>query len=81
MQQQILWVHRNSMRAVHRYGVTGLKPLKTEFLLSNIYINSVRTSQETHYISAIKPNRLILFKETVAVYSENHMENTNTLCA
>jgi hypothetical protein len=32
------------------------------------HINSVRTSQETHYVSAIKLNRLMLFRETVAVY-------------
>jgi hypothetical protein len=29
---------------------------------------SVRTSQETHYVSATGTNRLILFGETVAVY-------------
>jgi hypothetical protein len=55
-----------------------LNPLKIEFLL--IYINPVRTSQETHHVSATKPNRLMLFRETVAVYCENHTENTNTLC-
>jgi hypothetical protein len=43
-------------------------------------MNSVRTSQETHYASATKPNRLMLFGETVAVYYENHTEHTNTLC-
>jgi hypothetical protein len=43
-----------------------LNHLKTEFLL--IYTNSVRTSQETHYVSATKPNRLMLFKEKIAVY-------------
>jgi hypothetical protein len=42
--------------------------------------NSVRTSQETHYVSATKPNRLMLFRETVAVYCEIHVEHTNTLC-
>jgi hypothetical protein len=45
-----------------------------------LYKNSVRTSQETHYVSATKPNRLILFGDTVAVYCENHTEYTNTLC-
>jgi hypothetical protein len=40
----------------------------------------VRTSQETHYVSAAKPNRLMLFRETVAVYCENHTEHTNTVC-
>jgi hypothetical protein len=46
-----------------------------------VYTNPVRTSQETHYISAAKPNRLMLFGETVAVYCENHTEHTDTLCA
>jgi hypothetical protein len=46
-----------------------------------IYNNSVHTSQETHYIYATKPNRLMLFRETVAVYCENHTEHTNTLWA
>jgi hypothetical protein len=48
-------------------------------LISIIDINLVRTSQETHYVSATKPNRLMLFRETVAVYCENHTEHTDTL--
>jgi hypothetical protein len=43
-------------------------------------INPVRTSQETHYVSITRPNRLMLFRETVAVYCENHTEHTDTLC-
>jgi hypothetical protein len=43
------------------------------------YTNPVRTSQETH-ISATDPNRLMLFRETVAVYCENHTEHTDILC-
>jgi hypothetical protein len=52
-----------------------------EFLLTNIqltlqrldffwiiYKTSVCTSQETHYLAATKPNRLMLFRETNAVY-------------
>jgi hypothetical protein len=54
-------------------------PLKSEFILNNIQ-NSVRISRETHYVTATKPNRLMLFWETVAVYCENHMEHNNTLC-
>jgi hypothetical protein len=42
--------------------------------------SSVRASQETHYVSATKPNRLILFREIIAVYCENHMEHMNALC-
>jgi hypothetical protein len=45
-----------------------------------VYKNPVRTSQETHYVSAANPNRLMLFRETVAVYCENHTEHINTLC-
>jgi hypothetical protein len=41
--------------------------------------NSVRTSQETHDISATKPNRLILFREINGVYSEMHAKHLNAL--
>jgi hypothetical protein len=44
-----------------------------------ILTNSVRTSQETHYVSAIEINPLMLFRETVAVYCENHTEHADTL--
>jgi hypothetical protein len=43
-----------------------------------IYRKSVRTSQETYYYSATKINQLILVRETVAVYCENHTE-THTM--
>jgi hypothetical protein len=42
-----------------------------------MYMNPVRTSQETHHVSTTKPNRLMLFGETVAVYCENHTEHTD----
>jgi hypothetical protein len=45
-----------------------------------VYINSVRASQETHYVSITKPNRLMLFTERIAVYCETHTEHINTLC-
>jgi hypothetical protein len=45
-----------------------------------LFKNSVRTSQETHYVSVTEPNKLMLFRETVAVYCENHTEHINTLC-
>jgi hypothetical protein len=44
---------------------------------TSLYENPVRTSQETHYVSTTKPNRLMLFSETVAVYCENQTEHTN----
>jgi hypothetical protein len=45
-----------------------------------IHNNSIHTSQETHYVSHAEPNRLMLFRETVAVYRENHTEHTDALC-
>jgi hypothetical protein len=33
-----------------------------------------------HSVTATKPNRLMLFRETVAVYCENHTEHTDALC-
>jgi protein gp37 len=36
-----------------------------------IYKNSVRTPQETYYVSATKPNRLMQFRETLAVIVRN----------
>jgi hypothetical protein len=47
---------------------------------ATIYKSSVCTSQEIHYISATKPNWLLLFRETVAVYCESHTKHINTLC-
>jgi hypothetical protein len=35
------------------------------------HVDTVRTSQETHYVSATETNRLMLIKETVAVCFEN----------
>jgi hypothetical protein len=43
------------------------------------HTDTVRTSQETHYISATEPTRLMLFGETVDVYCENHTEHTDTV--
>jgi hypothetical protein len=42
-----------------------------------VYKNSVRTSQETHYVSATETNRLMLFREIIAVYCENRTEHTD----
>jgi hypothetical protein len=42
-----------------------------------MHIKSVRISQKTHYITATKHNRLMLFTETVAVYCKNHTEHTS----
>jgi hypothetical protein len=47
---------------------------------TEIIQNSSSYHTETHYISATKPNRLMLFRERVIVYCENHAEHTNSLC-
>jgi hypothetical protein len=39
-----------------------------------------RTSQETHYISATETNRLMFYRETVAVYCENRTDHSDALC-
>jgi hypothetical protein len=44
------------------------------------YIAIQSVPHRKHYVSATKPSRLMLFRETVAVYCENHMEHTDTLC-
>jgi hypothetical protein len=41
---------------------------------------SIRTSPETQSVCITKINRLMLFRETVAVYCENHTEHIDTLC-
>jgi hypothetical protein len=46
---------------------------------TSICRHSVRTSQETHYITVTEPTQLILFGETVAVCCENRTEHTDTL--
>jgi hypothetical protein len=52
----------------------------SKFILIYTYEYSIRTSQETHYVSATETNRLLLYGETVTVYCENHTEHTDTLC-
>jgi hypothetical protein len=47
----------------------------------NTDTRTVRTSQETYYVSAKEPNRLMLFEETVAVYCENYTEHTDAVHA
>jgi hypothetical protein len=46
----------------------GVRLVRTTAIIDVTYTNPVRTSQETHYVSATGPNRLLLFVETVAVY-------------
>jgi hypothetical protein len=48
----------------------SINALKIEFF-SELYVQN----QETRYFSASKPSRLMLFRETAAVYCEDHREH------
>jgi hypothetical protein len=48
-----------------------------EARLNNIN-NSVRTAKKTPHFTVTKINRLTLFKEIIAVYSETHTKHINT---
>jgi hypothetical protein len=43
-----------------------------------LFKNSVRTSKRTPHFTITKINWLMLFKEVIAVYSENHTKPINT---
>jgi len=45
-----------------------------------LFKNSVRTSKRTPHFTITKINWLTLFKEIIAVYTENHKKPINTLC-
>jgi hypothetical protein len=55
----------------------AVRHLNTREAYGTEFKYSVHTSQETRYVSATKPNRLMLFRRAVAVYCENHTEHTN----
>jgi hypothetical protein len=46
-----------------------------------LFKNPVRTSKRTPHFTITKINRLTLFKEIIAVYSENHAKPINTKCS
>jgi hypothetical protein len=46
-----------------------------------LFKNSVRASKRTPHFTITKINWLMLFKEIIAVYSENHAKPINTKCS
>jgi hypothetical protein len=46
-----------------------------------LFKNSVRTSKRTPHFIITKINWLTLFKEIIAVFSENHAKPVNTECS
>ena len=45
-----------------------------------LYIDPVRTAQQTHSDSVIQTSQLMLYREIMAVCSEIHTKHINTLC-
>jgi hypothetical protein len=66
---------------VEVFDPASTRGLKTEFHLSNVYKNSVRTSQETHYVFATNTKRLMLFRQIIVVYCENRKKHKYAVCA
>ena len=57
--------------------------MQADFTLIRIYVvhkHSVHTAQETHTVSVIKTNQLMLYREIIAVCSQIHTKHINTLC-
>jgi len=46
-----------------------------------LFKNSARTSKRTPHFTITKTNWLTLFKEIIAVHSENHAKPINTKCS
>jgi hypothetical protein len=46
-----------------------------------LFKNSARTSKRTRHFTITSINFLTLFKEIIAVYSENHAKPINTKCS
>jgi hypothetical protein len=81
--------HRLEFFQKQRFGnwmfpsVRESRPVRVQFFDARIlsqYIKCKSVPHRKHYVTTTKPNRLMLFRETVAVYCENHTEHINTLC-
>jgi hypothetical protein len=80
------YVQRRTKRVLHNPSAKRLTlapnylHIENYPLKSDIHRIMFKDSQEIHYVTAKRTNRLMLFGETVAVYCENHTEHTHTLC-
>jgi hypothetical protein len=59
--------------------VKDINPLKPKSI-DIIFKTSTRTAKKTQLFTISKINWLTLFKEIIAVYSENHIKLINTKC-
>jgi hypothetical protein len=71
--------HRPTQHVSSPIDSNWIKPLKPK-LVWIIFKNSVRTAKKTQHFSIARINWLTLFKEVIAVYSENHTRPINTKC-
>jgi hypothetical protein len=58
---------------------TVIDPLKPK-LVKIIFKNSVRTAKKTQHFTITKIDWLMLFKEIIPVYTDNHTKPINTKC-
>jgi hypothetical protein len=61
-------------------GSGSLQTLFRDSVPHKLYILIQFVPHRKHIVSATKINRLMLFREIIAVYCENHTEHMNTLC-
>jgi hypothetical protein len=61
-------------------AVVNSERLEVRRRSKKIFNNSVRTAKKTQHFTITKINWLTLFKEIIAVYSENRTKPMNTLC-
>jgi hypothetical protein len=66
-----------SLIATSLHHVCILHAFEAEARLNN-FKNSVRTAKKTHLLTVTKINLLMVFKEIISVYSENHTKPVNT---
>jgi hypothetical protein len=57
-----------------------INPLKPKYAYI-IFKNSVRTSERTPHYNTTDINWLMLFKDIITVYNENHTKSINTKCS
>jgi hypothetical protein len=70
---------KNIVSMPHLNSLHFTNPLKPK-LIQITFNNSVRTAKKTQHFTITNINWLTLFKEIIAVYSENHTKPINTLC-
>jgi hypothetical protein len=71
-------LHQDPAIAAFNFEIVCISYILKPKLVYLIFKNSVRTAKKTQHFTITKVNWLTLFKEIIAVYSENHMKHINT---